>query len=507
MLIITRCFVIAATIGLISCSDSNNNTVDESTNSSLNTQVRAAAASSTSPLTGDPTGNRFIPSIETPLSQLGMKLFFSRSLSGEKDVACASCHHPKLMGGDALSLSIGTEAEDINLLGPGRAQSISGTNYDGLPTVPRNAPTTFNIAIWDKFLFLDGRVEALFDIDGVATGEISTPDSGTGNPDPLVAINTSLDAVLARFPVTSNEEMRGFSFEAGQSNENVRQHLTLRLQGAPGYESELAVNNWLDEFRSVFNKPTGTAAELITYDNISLAMSSYQRSQWFVSNPWNDFLKGDDTAISDDAKQGALLFLTPIENGGAGCSACHSGDRFSNEGFASTAAPQVGRGKGDTLEDFGRFNITSMESDRYKFRIPSLLNVAETGPWTHSGAYTDLTAMVKHYSNIENAVTTYDVTQLDFVQDQATVIASTQGALDGILAARVAALNDPSITALQDAQLTDNSIDQIVAFLKTLTDPCIKDPDCINQWVPDTLDSDPDAMRLSAKDNLGNPLN
>jgi hypothetical protein len=44
-------------------------------------------------LTGDPSTGRNLPSISDPLPQLGMKLFFSKSLSGDFDTACASCHH------------------------------------------------------------------------------------------------------------------------------------------------------------------------------------------------------------------------------------------------------------------------------------------------------------------------------------------------------------------------------------------------------------------------------
>jgi len=44
-------------------------------------------------------------------AQLDMKLFYTKSLGGDKDSACVTCHHPMLGGGDNLSLSIGSEAE------------------------------------------------------------------------------------------------------------------------------------------------------------------------------------------------------------------------------------------------------------------------------------------------------------------------------------------------------------------------------------------------------------
>ena len=63
-------------------------------------------------LTGDPTTGRNLPDISDPLAQLGKKLFFSKSLSGDLDVACASCHHPALGGADGLSLPVGVGAVD-----------------------------------------------------------------------------------------------------------------------------------------------------------------------------------------------------------------------------------------------------------------------------------------------------------------------------------------------------------------------------------------------------------
>ncbi|HBC20167.1 MAG TPA: cytochrome-c peroxidase, partial [Alcanivorax sp.] len=116
----------------------------------------------------------------------GMQLFFSKGLGGDLDSACVSCHHPMLGGGDDLSLSIGVEAVQPDLLGPGRLHLSTGTHFDGGPTVPRNAPSTFNIVFYDEVLFHDGRVESLDKTAGLngAGGGIRTPDSAFGVADP-----------------------------------------------------------------------------------------------------------------------------------------------------------------------------------------------------------------------------------------------------------------------------------------------------------------------------------
>ena len=451
-------------------------------------------------LTGNPLGTRSAPSVDDPVAQLGMKLFFTKGLGGDQDAACVTCHHPFLGGGDDLSLPVGVAAEIHDLLGPGRAHSAAGTDFDGGPTVPRNAPTTFNMMLWDDVLFHDGRIESLTKIPNTSgqDGQIRTPDVAFGQVDPANLPN--LTVAQARFPVTSPEEMRGFAFEAGNSNDDVRNHLAERLQGNT-VPVELATNNWLEEFRTAFENPTGTAVELITYDNIALAIGTYENSQLFVDNAFKRYIDGDDTALSGDAKLGALMFY-----GESGCAGCHSGDRMTDEQFHVVAMPQIGRGKGNdngvnTDDDFGRFRETGVEADRYAFRTPSMLNVAETGPWTHAGAYTTLEAVVLHHADPRAAVENYDFTQLDAGVQVDNMAANTAFALD-----QLDALRASSSSALPEITLDATDVSRLVAFLNALTDPCLQDPQCIGRWVPSVADTDPDGLRVQAVDRLGNPL-
>lgn len=75
--------------------------------------------------------------------------------------------------------------------------------------------------------------------------------------------------------------MRGFVFEADNSNDAVREHLALRLQNAV-VPAELGLNRWLEEFRLAFKQPEGQAADLITFSNIAAAIAAYERLQIFV---------------------------------------------------------------------------------------------------------------------------------------------------------------------------------------------------------------------------------
>ena len=449
-------------------------------------------------LTGNPMTGKTIPDISSNEAQLGMRLFYSKTLGGDQDSACVTCHHPALGGGDDLSLPIGVGAINPNLLGPGRSHNPNAPHHDGGPLVPRNAPTTFNIAGWNSVLFHDGRVQRV-------NSGIRTPDSSFGLEDNLAGGN--LVQAQARFPVTSPEEMKGFNHD-DKDNQDIREFLASRLGGYGEGDGELSdTDYWLDKFRSVLNKPKGTAEELITEQNISFFIGEYERSQSFIETPWKKYVEGNDNALTENAKKGALLFFNSVADGGANCSSCHSGDFFTDEKFHNLAMPQIGNGKGngaDKTDDFGRFRETKVASDMYKFRTPSLINVEVTGPWSHAGAYTTLEAVVRHNLNPTSALSNYDISQLNQtgIQNLDKVQTNTQKALAALEADRQAGKD-----VIQNVDLTDNQVGQLVDFLKALTDPCVKDKSCLAPWVVDpTNGEDPNGDQLDAVDSDGDLL-
>ena len=460
-------------------------------------------------LDADPLASRSLPAIGDPLPQLGMRLFFSKSLSGEFDVACVSCHHPALGGGDGLSLPVGVGATDPDLLGPGRSHAV-----DGLPNVPRNAPTTFNLGVWDRVLFHDGRVESLDPSPGSngAHGAIRTPDSAFGLAD--AAAGANLAAAQARFPVTSVEEMRA-GLLPGARNEALRDRLAARLGGYGDGVGELADNQWLPAFQQAYGI-SGTAEELIRFEHIAEALGEYQRSQVFVSNPWRDYMAGDLAAISESAKRGAQLFFTRPQEGGAGCAGCHNGPAFTDEQFHTVAFPMIGHGKGDgpeAADDFGRERETGDARDRYAFRTPSLLNVALTAPYGRSGTYPTLDDVLRHYDNPANAVGDYfddggwcQLEQFDgfSAADCAALYphaeANSHAALTKLQQDRAA-----NRSRLPNVNLNRGERADLRAFLEALTDPCLTDPACYGAWIP-AADGGPDAQQLKAINAQGDAL-
>ncbi len=474
--------IIASCLSIAACSDSS---------SGVNSDSLITLAKSTG-ITGDPTTGRTLPLITDPKAQLGKKLFFTKGLGGNVDSACVTCHHPTLGGGDNLSLPIGVGSETPDLLGEGRFHSADavandGGEFDGGPTVPRNAPTTFNIALWDQVLFHDGRVESL----GKEANENGASGAGIRTPDSLFDVadanaGENLPTAQARFPVTSKEEMRGFTFAPGVTSV-IRTALEGRLVG-----------DWDVEFNEAFGDTS------ITYGRIAEAIGEYERSQIFVDTPWKKFIEGDKDAISESAKRGAMKFFDTAENGGANCTSCHSGDFFTDEKFHVTAAPQIGRGKGNdngqlTNDDFGRFRESKDVADMYQFRTPTLLNVEVTGPWGHAGAYTSLEATVRHMFNPAKEISNYDFSQLNPTLQAADMLTNTQFALDQLETNRTANVEN----VLRNVEFSDDDVTDMVEFLKTLTDPCVKDRACLAPWIPDASDTNPDGLRLNATDNTG----
>jgi cytochrome c peroxidase len=460
-------------------------------------------------LTGDPAAGRDLPSIDEPLAQLGKLLFFSKSLGGDMDTACASCHHPALGGGDGIALPVGTGALEPDVVGPGRQRA------DGLPNVGRHSQSIFNVGLYDEAMFWDGRVESIGKEGGQnGTGSgIRTPESPLHTADAKVPPDATLVAAQARLPVVIPSEMLG-NFMPGADPEAIRDRLAARIGGYGAGAGELANNHWLAEFQAAFASAEPAEA-LITFDNIALALGEYQRSMVFVNTPWKAYVEGDDAAITTQAKQGALLFLGDTADRQLGCALCHAGDFFTDERQTVTGFPQIGGGKGDGAagdEDFGREQQTGDAATRFRFRTPTLLNLTATAPYTHSGAY-GLEAAVGHYFIPEDifdehlpAGSVCGIPQFsshaDCVELFPNVVANSRAALAAVTEQRQI-----------DADLTFPSLDfsppsdgpPLFAFLEALTDPCVLDRDCLAAWIPLPAEA-PDDNQLNATDAGRNPL-
>lgn len=351
---------------------------------------------------------------------------------------------------DDLSLAIGTGGTGLGssrVLGAGRE------------FVPRNAPTLLNQGLRAQYLFWDGRVS------GFQSGPFTTP------PDVKLPPTVNILAAQAMLPVLNRREMRGDSGDLdvfGDPNElaqyadgqyvEVWQAIMKRLLAIPEYAAK---------FNAAFG---GRPAEWLGFQFATAAMAAYLTEAFSkYDTPFDRYLHRDDAALSPEAKRGALLFF----GGRARCGNCHNGPLLGGQSFANTGAPQLGPGTGSEAPlDIGRGgviqgpNLPPQPFYRFAFRVPPLRNVELSAPYFHNGAYPTLEAVVRHYNDVATALRTYDVSQLspalrDRYHGGDAVINDVLSNLDGRLRTPL--------------NLTQAEQQDLVAFLKALTDPSARD--------------------------------
>ena len=382
-----------------------------------------------------------VPAQPEALVDLGQALMFDKILSGNRDVACATCHHPSTHEGDGLSLSIGTGGTG---LGPSR------TLGPGRQFVRRNALSLLNDGLGLFYLFWDGRVARFL-------------SSFNGGP-PVPGDVPNLLSAQAMLPVLDRREMRGEPGDRdvfGAPNElaqiadsdsaAVWQALMRRL---------LAIPEYVAKFNRAFpNTPTSA----LRFQQAAEALAAFQVAALTKTNsPFDRYLTHDDAALTTQQKRGAQLFF-----GTALCSSCHNGPLLGGNGFANAGVPQLGPGSPATPPlDRGRADLPDQQFYQFAFRVAPLRNVELTAPYMHDGAFSTLDAVVRHYNDVPLTLTTYDASQLDpalrstYHGDAATT--------DSVIRTLDFRLQTP--LHLSDAELAD-----LVAFLKSLTDPSARD--------------------------------
>jgi len=153
-----------------------------------------------------------------------------------------------------------------------------------------------------------------------------------------------------------------------------------------GMPNEEAVLAKLKEcgYEELFKKAFPDDGKPLTYDNFGEAVAAFERTL-ITCDRFDDFLGGDDSALSKKEKRGLGLFMK-VE-----CADCHSGallggDRYEEMGEANAYANK---------DDVGRFEVTKKEEDKYVFKVPSLRNIAITGPYFHDGKAATLEDAIK----------------------------------------------------------------------------------------------------------------
>ncbi len=323
---------------------------------------------------------------------VGHLLFWDPILSGNRNISCATCHHPKFGTSDGVSLSLGEGATGL-----GSDRIIDPDNRPE-QRIPRNAPAMFNLGAMEfTTLFHDGRIQA----DPAQPNGLRTPLDQE-----MVQGFSGVLSAQTMFPVLSQDEMAGHYSE----NEISKAVRSGRLTGQDGAWDLIAQRvRAIPAYQSAFEAalPEVAAGRAIAFTDISNAIADFITWEWRSDDsPFDRHLR-DEVALSGEALRGMELFY-----GAAACSTCHSGPFLTDHQFHAMGVPQFGPGKAERFEnharDEGRFRVTGREVDRYAFLTPSLRNIALTAPYGHTGSHRDLAAFVAYHADPATGVAAYE---------------------------------------------------------------------------------------------------
>ncbi|MDA7583882.1 His-Xaa-Ser system-associated MauG-like protein [Luminiphilus sp.] len=308
-------------------------------------------------------------------ADFGKKLFDSKALSGSRDTSCSTCHIENLGFADGLPLAIGVGGE-----GEGSERLAHGRGA----IVPRNA-FTLNGRGRDGFktFFWDGKVDS-FD------GNLFTPfgdDLSPGFSGPL--------SVAAVLPLTERDEFLGLT-GLGYENDLRRAVGDSLYQARFEALDEALVKRVIedDQLRDAM-LDAGLLELDVNLVFVANALAEFIKSKFScVESNWEQYLRGDSTALSEVQKRGATLFF-----GKGRCAGCHSPPLFSDFRYYNLGIPQGEFGPHSRGRDLGRAGVTNLRVDRYLFRTPPLISVSHTSPYGHNGRYSSLRSIVDQHIN------------------------------------------------------------------------------------------------------------
>lgn len=333
--------------------------------------------------------------------ELGRLLFWDPILSGPGDVACATCHHPDFAYADGRQLALGPGSVG---LGPQRTDLTGGE----IPVVKRNAPTLLNVALNG----VDRRGRRGGDFDALP----ATVGDRTESRAPMFWDSRvrSLEA-QALEPLKVREEMRGDAYPEDVAVDSV----VARLRAIPEY---------VRLFWEVYGAETVIAPE-----QVAAAITAFERTLVTRDSPFDRFLAGDGSALTEQQRRGMEEFDD------ADCTECHRGPMLSDfDRHAEGVAEHPLLAEADAGDG------------RFRFRTPTLRNVALTAPYMHNGMLATLEDVLEFYDRGRS--------------ENPNVSSRGRRGED----ARVAGTLDRDFRGVDN--MSDREMRDIIAFLEALTD-------------------------------------
>jgi cytochrome c peroxidase len=246
---------------------------------------------------------------------------------------------------------------------------------------PKDNPYTVEKANLGKKLFFDTRLSAA---NLLSCGACHNPAYGFGDGQPT-GVGHGMKSLARRSPSIINAAY-GLIFMWDGRAESLEEQALGPIRA--DVEMNLPIDQLLQRLKGIAEY--GPLFEMafpkqsMTPETIAKAIATYERTVVSGRAPFDEWIDGDNKAISEDAKRGFLVFNTKGK-----CSACHSGWKFTDDSFhdIGLASEDIGRGK---------FLPGIVKMER-AFKTPGLREITRRGPYMHDGSAPTLEAVMEHY--------------------------------------------------------------------------------------------------------------
>ena len=142
-----------------------------------------------------------------------------------------------------------------------------------------------------------------------------------------------------------------------------------------------ADQSYVEDFDNAFDNGE------INTDNMLKALAQFMMMMVSAETKYDRVMRNEGSTFTPEELQGKSLF-------DAKCSSCHSGALFTDQSYRNNGLPIDPQ-----YDDIGRKRVTGLESDSYKFKVPTLRNIAVTFPYMHDGRYGTLKDVLDHYDS------------------------------------------------------------------------------------------------------------
>lgn len=257
----------------------------------------------------------------------------------------------------------------------------------GLPTlhIPSDNQLTYAKVALGRQLFFDKRLSL---DNSVSCASCHDPKRGWSNSQRF-ATGVHDQVGQRSAPTIVNAAFHLFHFWDGRAGSLEEQALgPIQNPAEMGMTSLTVLEeklNAISGYRKQFQKVFGSD---VTAQNISKAIAAFERTILSGDAPYDRFVSGETSALSESAVRGWNLFFNK-----AGCSACHAGPNFTDRGFHN-----IGVGMDRPQPDQGRAAVTGLGGDRGSFKTPTLREISSTAPYMHDGSLATLEAVIEYYN-------------------------------------------------------------------------------------------------------------